>query len=243
MTLKEFYRRLVEFLGRWTGTLFSGPPKGMAHVATDNLGEERVTDVEVARALLEPYRALFDRERHRAADYQTPGDGVGQFYYREYRIGFETGHPPDAIIAAVTRDLNRFTNAAMATFHKRGGDPDRCVVGDRFDILITGPWNGPVEVVDCRPGAFSFVTLKGHLEAGFITFEAVDRGQGRADFVIRSWATCADRLVWFSYAVLGVSKHMQTKMWRHFCLRVAQEFGRSCSALTIRTCRIPPDAG
>jgi hypothetical protein len=246
MTLKDlfhrFANRFIQWIGRWVGTLFSGAPKGMAHVATDNHGEERVTDAALARALLEPYEWLFDRDRHRGGDYQTPDVGVGDFYHREYRIAFETATAPEAIVRAVTQDLNRFTNPAMAVFQKRRGDADRFEVGDRFEILITGPWNGPVEVVDSRPGRFSFVTLKGHLEAGFITFEAVGLDGGRAEFVIRSWATCSDRLVWFSYAVLGMTKYMQTKMWRFFCLRVAQEFGDDCSGLAIRTYRIPPGA-
>lgn len=238
MTLHDATTRIVSWLRRWWGALAAGAPEGMAHVVTENLGEERVVDPIVARRLLEPYRCLLDDDRHRAPVYQVPGDGIGSLYHREYRIVFETEQTAESIVLALARDLNRFTHPALARFEKSRGDSRRFDVGDRFDIIITGPWNGPVEVVDSRPGQFSFITLRGHLEAGFITFRATAVDAGRVEFAIQSWATCSDILVWFSYAVLGISKHMQTRMWRFFCLSVAQEFGRDCSSLSVRTYRI-----
>jgi hypothetical protein len=184
---------------------------------------------------------LLDNDRYRAPEYQLPETGIGRFYHRDYRISFETTDSPESIVLAIANDLDRFTNTTLARFQKSRGTDAGCRTGDRYDILITGPWDGPVEVADCRPGEFSFVTLKGHLEAGFISFGVVRTGAGRAEFQIRSWATCASLLVWFSYVVLGVSRYMQTKMWRYFCLRVAQEFGQTSGALQVTTYTLARD--
>lgn len=232
--------RPLHRLRRLWSALTAGAPDGMADIATEHLGNEYVADPAVVRELLAPYRELLDEDKHGGPDYQAPADGIGRLYHREYRIAFDTNHAPESIVLAITRDLDRFTHPALARFCRRRDDEADLEVGDRYDIIITGPWNGPVEVVDTRPGRFSFVTLKGHLEAGFITFQVTDTdAAGRVEFAIRSWATCSDLPVWLSYAVLGVSRHMQTKMWRFFCLRVAQEFGSNCSSLTVRTRRMP----
>jgi hypothetical protein len=231
----------INWLRRWIGALSAGAPAGMEHVATDHVQQRLAAGTTEAEALLEPLGRLLDEARHQAPTYQVPASGVGTLYHRDYRVTFETDASAESIILAMTLDLNRFTNPVLALFRKSRGETDEFRVGDRYDILITGPWDGPVEVVDTRPGQFTFITLKGHLEAGFITFEAAERGNGRVEFAIRSWATCSTRLVWFSYAVLGLSKYMQTQMWRFFCLRVAQEFGKDCSQLAVRTYRIPRD--
>lgn len=239
MNLKDSARELVHSLKCWARTLLSGAPEGMEHVATEYRREQKVNDPVVIRELLAPYISLRDDDRHRTSEYQIPEDGIGVLYHREYRISFETAYTPESIILAVTQDLNRFTNTTLARFQKSRGARNGFEVGDRFDIIITGPWNGPVEVVDRQPGQFSFITLKGHLESGFITFNVTEVGARRAEFLIRSWATCSDLFVWLSYAVLGLSKHMQTKMWRFFCLKVAQEFGGTCSSVTVKTYKIP----
>lgn len=243
MTMKDSARKLLPWVKRWARTLLSGAPEGMEHVTTEYHREQQVTDPAVVRELLAPYLQLLDEDRHDASGYQIPEDGIGKLYHREYRISFETDYTPESIVLAVTQDLNRFTNPTLARFEKTRGASNGFEVGDRYDIIITGPWDGPVEVVDRRPGQFSFVTRKGHLESGFITFRVTEVGAGNAEFLIRSWATCSDLFVWLSYTVLGLSKNMQTKMWRFFCLKVAQEFGGKCTNLTVKTYKIPLQRG
>jgi hypothetical protein len=239
MGVKAVAARLAAWLRGWQRTLLSGAPEGMAQVATEYRKERYVDDAQQVQELLEPYRQLLQGGSYTGPDYQVPADGIGKLYHRDYRIVFQTTHAPETIVAAVIGDLNRFTDANLAGFHKIRGSDNACRVGDRFDIIITGPWNGPVEVVDSRPDRFSFVTLKTHLEAGFITFQVDKTGEREAAFRIRSWASCGGPLVWFTYVFLGISKRMQTKMWRYFCLRVAQEFGDACSGLVVTTYRMP----
>jgi hypothetical protein len=235
MKAKGLLPRSFRALKGWIRTLASGAPEGMAQVATEYRRESLDSDPEKAGGLLAPYERLLDNGGYRASDYQIPETGVGRLYHRDYRISFDTTDSPESIISAVVNDLNRFTNSTLARFEKNRGTGVGCRTGDRYDIIITGPWNGPVEVADCRPGEFSFVTLKGHLESGFISFGVVKTGARRAQFQIRSWATCSDLLVWFSYTVLGLSRYMQTKMWRYFCLKVVQEFGQASGALQVTT--------
>jgi hypothetical protein len=235
MTAKDLLRKSRQLLKGWTRTLLSGAPEGMEHVPTRYRSVSLDSDPVKAEGLLAPYERLLDNDRYRAPGYQIPETGIGRFYHRDYRISFDTTDSPESIVSAVVNDLNRFTNTTLARFEKNRCTGVGCRKGDRYDIIITGPWNGPVEVADCRPGEFSFVTLRGHLEAGFISFGVVRTGGRRVQFQIRSWATCAGLLVWFSYVVLGVSRYMQTKMWRYFCLKVAQEFGQVSGALQVTT--------
>jgi hypothetical protein len=235
MTAKGFLQRLRQSLRGWTRTLLSGAPEGMEHVRTLYHKESLDSDPAKAEDLLAPYERLLDNDRYRATEYQIPETGIGRLYHRDYRISVDTTDSPESIVSAIVNDLNRFTNTTLARFEKSRGAGTGCRKGDRYDIIITGPWNGPVEVADCRPGEFSFVTLKGHLESGFISFGVVRTGASRVQFQIRSWATCADLFVWFSYVVLGLSRYMQTKMWRYFCLKVAKEFGQASGALQVTT--------
>ena len=55
----------------------------------------------------------------------------------------------------------------MATFDKVTGAEDRMAVDDEYFIHISGPWNGPVRVVDIDETSFTLATRDGHLEAGF----------------------------------------------------------------------------
>lgn len=235
MTAKDVLRSSRQLLKGWTRTLLSGAPEGMQPVRTLYHSESLDSDPAKAKELLAPYARLLDNDRYSAAEYQIPETGIGRFYHRDYRISFDTADSPESIVSAVANNLNRFTNTILARFEKSRGMGADCRTGDRYDIIITGPWNGPVEVADCRPCEFSFVTLKGHLESGFISFGVVRTGAHRVQFQIRSWATCADLLVWFSYVVLGLSRYMQTKMWRYFCVKVAQEFGQASGALQVTT--------
>lgn len=241
MTEKGFARKLAQSLKGWARTLSSGAPEGMEYVETRYRRASRIAKPATLRELLAPYKRLLENDSYAASEYQIPENGIGKLYHRDYRISFDTTDSPESIIFAVTQDLNRFANTTLARFQKTRGTDAGCSVGDRFNIIISGPWNGPVEVVDCQPGQFSLITLKGHLESGFITFGVTKTAAGRAQFRIRSWATCSDLLVWLSYVVFGLSRYMQTKMWRFFCLKVAQEFGQACGDLRVTTYTLARD--
>lgn len=61
-------------------------------------------------------------------------------------------------------------------------------------------------------------------------------------FGIESWATSGGWLVWFTYSVIGITRKMQTKMWRYFCLKVVKESrGVATTPLDVQTRKIKID--
>lgn len=160
-----------------------------------------------------------------ALNLQTPSDGAGHFFHRQYRV--DIAHPkltPEDLMREMQANPNGFSPLSLAIFQKTKGEKDRMEVGDEFFIHITGPWNGPVRTIEVSPTSFSFATLEGHLEAGEIIFEASNLPD-RADalrFQILSYARSKDALVDLAYDKLGVAKMAQENMWVHFCERAVE---------------------
>ena len=191
--------------------------------------------------------ALRDRlwagARRAAAEFpeiQLPRAGVGRLIHRRYRVTFVADATPCGLIETLRAEPNAACHPALARFKKTRGDAGAMEVGDRYLISITAPWDGPVQVIEADDAGFALVTLEGHLEAGFIRFGADAPGgadgPGERSFAIESWATSGGPLVWFTYTVLGVTRRMQTAMWRYYCLRAAQLSGATdVGPLTLTT--------
>lgn len=156
---------------------------------------------------------------------QLPGDGVGLLFHRRYWA--DIAHPTmsaEAMIQRIKRDLRAFSPRKLAAFTKTKGSRTRMAVGDEYEIKMLGPWNGSVRVVEVTPTSFTFVTLKGHPEAGQICF----RLQPHPDqpdtlrFEIMSWARSRDMLVSLAYHEGKVGKEVQKNAWVTFCERVVE---------------------
>lgn len=161
---------------------------------------------------------------------QTIAQGFGHSFYRRYRADIADAKlSPEALMDQVRADLNRFSPSELAVFEKTSGHPARFAVGDRYQIKISGPWNGPVKVIANRPRMFAFATLKGHLEMGEIHFQAkplnIKNKQNAVRFEIESWSRSKDQLVDLSYDKVGLAKQAQTSMWVYFCKQVVQALG------------------
>lgn len=159
------------------------------------------------------------------ADLQLPGSGVGRVYNRRYAITFESKFSASELMQRIQHHPNRFCDPQLAEIEKVDGQFRPMRIGDDFHIAISGPWDGPVRTVFVDGTSFLFVTRKTHIEAGLIRFTVKATGDNQLTFNIESWARSGNVLVWFTYSVIGISKKMQTKMWRYFCLRVAKEAG------------------
>ena len=162
------------------------------------------------------------------APIQMLESGAGPLFVRSYQVNIT--HPQyDAagLMQHMITNFNTYTPQEMAHFEKTKGDPNKLAVGDEYYIHIIGPWDGPVRVINVTPTAFTFVTLKGHLEAGEITFSTKDRPQQGADlrFRIQSWARSANPITDIVYRIFRVSRFAQTTMWTAFCEQVVQESG------------------
>lgn len=153
---------------------------------------------------------------------QPSTEGQGPFFHRVYEIDFfSLGRTAQSLADELKRDPNRFSVQLMARFEKTGGEEGEMRVGDHFLIHITGPWNGPVEVSEVTPTSFTFVTLKGHLEAGRIKFSVEEAGP-KMRFRIESWARSAGRLIDFLYDKIPLVRAAQTEMWDLYCRAFAE---------------------
>lgn len=174
---------------------------------------------------------------------QTRQDGDGDLFHRTYCVRIRDPKlPPGDLMRQMKKDLNQFVPAAMATFEQPGKEMEE---GDQINILISGPWNGPVRVSEVRDRSFTFVTREGHLEAGHIQFSFPEE-KTSADgmlFRIESWARSRDALVRFTYEDLGIARLAQTNMWAYFCQSVISHSGGTIDGnIEISTERIVDDS-
>jgi uncharacterized protein (UPF0548 family) len=118
--------------------------------------------------------------------------------------------------------VNHFSPLEMAYFERTKGREGTLDVGDEFFIHIVGPWNGPVRVVDVSSTSFSFITLKGHLEAGLIKFSVLEHPErsNAIRFRIQSWARSSNLITDLFYRTIGLSRFAQTTMWTYFINQV-----------------------
>ena len=158
---------------------------------------------------------------------QLPSEGYGKLVHRRYSIEFKCDETACEVAAKISQNPDRYCNEAMASFDKLTGAAGRMDVGDEYIVRISGPWNGPVRVIDMDANSFTFATRDGHLEAGFIEFEVAKQNDDACRLTIQSWATSGGPLVWVTYSVLRVSKLAQTAMWTEFCTNVAKRFDES----------------
>ena len=185
---------------------------------------------------------------HAVADHssrQPARSGEGDFYNRTYQVDIQDSKlGKEEIIRSILHDINRFTPQEMAHFEKTEGAEDEFQIGDEFLVRISGPWNGPVRLIELQPDSFSFETLQGHLEVGKIQFIALDHPEqeGVIRFEIRSWARSSNRVTDFFYRILGISKFSQTRMWTFFLDKVVENSGgERVGAIKVMTHKAPHD--
>jgi hypothetical protein len=156
---------------------------------------------------------------------QRPSDGSGAAYRRRYRARIaDPVLTPEELMAIIANDPDVACPVEFARFEKLRGEPGELRVGDEYRVLLPGPWNGPVRVVDQGPSSFRLVTLHGHMEAGEIEFRARAEGE-RLVFEIESWARSGDPLFALLYDRIPINREIQQHMWVQFLERVAQISG------------------
>ncbi|MBT2214161.1 DUF1990 family protein [Actinomadura sp. NEAU-AAG7] len=157
---------------------------------------------------------------------QSARQGVGLTYQRRYLVQISGSSITAAqLVQRLGSDLNAASPVEIAVFDKTSGTPQRLEVGDEYVVHMPGPWDCPVRVVEQTPVSFRFATLRGHMEAGEIEFRVEETGEGDLVFTIESWARSGDRLADLLYEKVGIAKEMQSHMWTHFCMRVAEIAG------------------
>lgn len=161
------------------------------------------------------------------SEIQRAADGIGPLYHRRYAISFTDAELScSQLIERLRRDPNSATPTEISRFERVDTEEGELLgVGDEMVVRLPGPWNGPVRVIDASESHFTLATLRGHMEAGQITFSAATTERGWTEFSIESWARCGDRLFDFLYHRLPIARELQLHMWSHFCERVVQLAG------------------
>ena len=182
-----------------------------------------------SKRILADYKAILSQRSCEASDIRLAHQGFGKLYYRIYQVGFSSAQRSNAIMNTLQTQPNRYADDQLGRFVKTVGGDDALRDRDRFTISLSGPWDGPVEVLRANEFDFSMVTLEGHLEAGLIQFKIADQAD-RKVVTIESWTRCQDRFAWVAYEVLGVAKKLQYKMWRYLLLKIAKDYSSGSMA-------------
>ncbi len=151
-------------------------------------------------------------------------EGTGPLLERDYTAVVEgNGVTPETLVKAVRERFERFAPAETACFRREGCEPGPLDVGDVMEIKIALLGKCRVRVVHVDDHGVTLRTLKGHPEAGRITFGAFRDEKGRPVFRILSRTRASGLSSYLGYFVLG--KQMQSRCWIKFIDKIAQDCG------------------
>lgn len=159
-------------------------------------------------------------------DLQPARAGKGPLLQRDYWAVIEAARArPSQIVDDLCRRFHEFAPPELCAFSRTGeGSPENPLeIGDELEVAITGAGTFRVRMVAREPQSLTLATLRGHPEAGRITFGAYRNQQGAVIFHIRSRARSSDGLRYLGYLVAG--EPMQTNTWTDFVKAVANTFG------------------
>ena len=219
-------RRLAGLVGRWLGGTVVVTWRYLWETTplhrTERRGDDGDRPPAVPRDVLDDHVQL---------------DGHGPLFHRRFRVHIAGAElPAPRLIDLVVRDFRRFVPSEVVDVHLFTDDDPR--VGDELLVEMPGPWNGPVRIAHREPTTVRLVTLRGHLEAGQVQFQAHAEGDLLV-FEIELWARAATRLVHLLYSHLRLAKEVQLNMWVRFCLAaVTTSGGRLVRGVDITTRRL-----
>mgnify|MGYP000733765731 CR=1 FL=1 len=194
---------------RWSERLARGPlrrrPLNVV-VPIVSLVERRLGGRWWAESLREAPGSV-EPQRENASDQQAVDDGVGAPLVRRYEISLEGAKvSPFGVLDKFRNDPNSFAPIEYAAFSKNSLSE-----GDRTEVRLAGPWNGPVQVVVSDVDRIRLATLDGHMEAGWIDFRVTEEPE--ALFVIESVARAGDHAFWLLHDRLPIGRWVQADMW------------------------------
>ena len=159
-----------------------------------------------------------------ADDLQRADEGHGPLLERDYWAVIDAPRAgPVELMEVVARRFQAFAPGALVTFLRPADADAPLAVGDELEVHILGAGTFGVRVVHVDAQSLTIATLRGHPEAGRITFGAYRNDPGDVLFHIRSRARSSSRgnLMGFLFA----GDPMQTNTWTDFINRVAATFG------------------
>jgi Domain of unknown function (DUF1990) len=170
-------------------------------------------------------------------------DGRGPLLERDYFAAIDgTTTTPEQVAAWLRDRFEEFAPPETATFRRDGGDRKPLEVGDEMAIRLALRGGCKVRVVHLDRCGLTLRTLKGHPEAGRITFGAGRDEQGRLTFRINSRTRAAGVMDYLGF--LGLGKQLQARCWIRFIDRVAAACGgKVVGRIRVRTCKVAEEPG
>jgi hypothetical protein len=169
---------------------------------------------------------MSERRAFGAAEPLQPAPaGAGPLLQRDYWAVIRNCRcRPSEVVTDVASRFQQFPPEDVVVFERAGApSPNPLQVGDELDIRIRVAGPARVRVVHTCQCSITLATLKGHPEAGRITFGAYRNDAGVVVFHIRSRARSSSFATYLGFLVGG--DPMQTATWTAFVNAVALTFG------------------
>jgi len=165
-------------------------------------------------------------------------EGSGPLLERDYSAVIEKSRfTPEQVGALLREKFEAFAPPETASFQKAGGQRAPLAVGDALEIRIALMGKCEVRVVHTDDRSLTLRTVKGHPEAGRITFGADSDDGGRLLFHILSRTRASGLVNYLGFLVVG--KQMQSRCWIRFIDRLAGECGgRIAGRIRVRTLKV-----
>ena len=154
------------------------------------------------------------------ADLLPPAEGTGKLLQRDYWgvIG-NCQNGPRHVARLVRERFWEFPPPELVKFTRCDGSDQPLAVGDEMDVEIRMAGTFRVRILHMDENSVTIGTVKGHPEAGRITFGAYRNPRGDVVFHIRSIARSGGRMQLLGFKALGEA--MQTNTWTDFINRIS----------------------
>ena len=155
---------------------------------------------------------------------QLAGHGKGPLWQRDYWSVIKNCRlSPEEIIGLVRDRFEHLSPKELVQFENGSEAKGPLDLGDTLKVRIRMSPECSVRVVNVCSTSITLATLKGHPEAGKITFGSYRNDRNDVIFHIRSRARSGSRLDLVGFLTAG--DPMQTNTWSDFIDRLAQSVG------------------
>lgn len=158
-----------------------------------------------------------------AGDLSPATTGVGPLLQRDYWAFVENPRlRANEMGELLARELPLLAPKEYVQFRHARGDAALCL-GDQLEVQIRGAGTFAVRVTHADDHSLTLSTVRGHPEAGRITFGAYPNHRGSLLVHVRSRARSGSLLQRFGFVVLGES--LQTSTWGELVKAIAATVG------------------
>jgi hypothetical protein len=175
------------------------------------------------------------------ADLQSARKGEGAFLQRDYWAVIDAcALSPTEVVALVRERFEEFPPGDLLVCNRENGDSRSLEPGDTLSLKVRWAGKTGVRVVHADDNSLTLATLRGHPEAGRITFGCYRNERRDVLFHIRSRARSSTALNLAGFMTAG--DPMQTNCWTDFIDRLAHTVGEGViSAIFVETRELHDD--